>query len=365
MRRRGVRVAGIPIVVDPSWLIIAVLVTGVLFAELASGDGGGLAMAAAAAVAGALAFFGCLLAHELSHSVVARRRGLRVRRIRLFVFGGVSEIEQEAGSPGDELAITAAGPAASLLLAAAFLGAAAAVPSAAGVWDDVLELLAVVNLALAVFNLLPGFPLDGGRVLRAVAWRLTGSFARATRIAVWGGRLIALLLGAAGTGLLLAARDPAGLWWLAIGWFLWLAADRSLTQLRIDERLAGVTIAALAQPTAPAVGPGTPLGALGGGPGFAPLVDEGRVRGLVDLGFVARLPARDRVRWTAGDVAIAVRPLDVVDAALPADQVLAGRSLERPLIVVRDERMEGLVSRQAVADWVAARRPGRFGTLVR
>ncbi len=365
MIRARARVAGIPIAVDPSWLIIAALVTWVLFAELAGGDGEPLAVAGAAAVVGALAFFGCLLAHELSHSVVARRRGLRVRRIRLFVFGGVSEIEQEASSPGDELAITAAGPAASVLLAGAFLGAAAVMPGAAGVWDDLLELLALVNLALALFNLLPGFPLDGGRVLRAVAWRITGSFDRATRIAVWGGRLIASLLAAAGAGLVLAAGDPGGLWWIAIGWFLWVAADRSLAQLRIDQRLAGVTIEALARPGDRPVAPGTPLLALGEGPGIAPVVDGGRVRGMVDLGFVAGLPRRERGRWTAGDVMLPVRPADVVDAHVPADRVLAGRPLERPLLVVRDGRMVGVVTRRIVTEWVAARRPGRFGTLVR
>ncbi len=365
MSRPRVRVAGIPIVVDPSWLIIAVLVTWVLFAELANGDGTRLAIAAAAAVAGALTFFGCLLAHELSHSVVARRRGLAVRRIRLFVFGGVSEIEQEAGSPSDELAITAAGPAASLLLAGAFLVAAWAVPSRAGVWDELLELLAVVNLALALFNLLPGFPLDGGRVLRAVAWRLTGSFARATRIAVWGGRVIALLLGTAGAALLLAAGDPGGLWWIAIGWFLYVAADRSLAQLRVDQRLAGVAIEALAGPVAPPVVPQTPLGAFEESAGYAPVVAGGRVRGLVDLAFVAGLPARERARWTAADVMLAVRPADVVEADRPAADILGGRSLERPVILVRDGRMVGLVARRDVAEWVAARRPGRFGSLVR
>ncbi len=357
--------AGIPVEIDPSWLIIAVLVTWVLFAELTSRGDAGLAVAAAAAVLGALAFFGCLLAHELSHSVVAKRRGLGVRRIRLFVFGGVSEIEQEAGSPGDELAITAAGPVASLLLAAAFLVAAVAMPSEAGVWDDLLELLALVNLALALFNLLPGFPLDGGRVLRALMWRVTGSFGRATRIAVRGGRIIALLLGAAGLGLLLAARDAGGLWWLAIGWFLWVAAHRSLAQLRIDQRLAGVALGALAQPAASPVAAGASLATLAGESGFAPVVEGGRVRGLLDLGFVAGLPARERARWNAGAVMVPLRPADVVDAELPADRALSGRSLERPLVVVSDGRMAGVITHRAVAEWVAARRPGRFGSLVR
>ncbi len=351
------RVAGIPVVVDPSWLIIALLVTWVLFAELAAAENTtGFAVEAALAVAGALAFFGCLLAHELSHSVVARRRGIGVRRVRLFVFGGVSEIEAEASRPRDELAITAAGPAASVALGAAFLLVAWAVPATAGPVDDVLELLAVVNVALAVFNLLPGFPLDGGRLVRALAWRVTGDFERATVIAVAGGRLIAALLALGGVALVVLARDVAGVWWLAIGWFLWTAAGRSLVQLRVEHRLAGVAVSDLMAPAPRAVSPETPLGVLAGSPasGYAPVVAGGRVRGVVDLDFVRTMPPAERAGWSAGDVQHEIRPADVVDAGTGAREALAVMRPDRPLIVVRDGRMVGFLTRRSIDHWMAS-----------
>lgn len=354
------RILGIPIVVDWSWVIIAVLVTWALFVELAARRGAaGLGAVLLVAVAGALTFFACLLAHELSHSAVAMRRGLKVRRIRLFVFGGVSEIEQEASSPQDELAITAAGPAFSLLLAGAFLIVALVVPSSAGPVDALFELLAVVNLALGIFNLLPGFPLDGGRLLRAFVWRATGDYRRATAVAVGGGRLVAALLAAAGVALLLLGGDPAGLWWMAIGWFLWAAAGASLRRVGVEERLRGLRAEALMAAPPPTVAADQPLGDVTG-TGWALVVADGRVRGLLDLDYVGRLGPERRRGWLAEDAMLLVGPADVVDGAAAALDIVGRLDRRAPVVVVRDGRTVGLISRRSLEAWVR-RRPDRPG----
>lgn len=176
-----------------------------------------------------IAFFVCLTGHELSHSVVGRRLGIRVRGITLFMFGGVAEIEGEVPSPSREFAIALVGPAASILLGglAALLAEYAAVRRWPAV-EGVLGTVALVNLGLALFNLFPGLPLDGGRILRAALWRTTGDRDRATRIASIGGRLLVLAL--ACLGILLVGRgDAFGLWYVPMAVFLWFlvrAADR-------------------------------------------------------------------------------------------------------------------------------------------
>ncbi len=349
------RIYGIPIVVDASWVIIAVLATWVLFGELWLGRGdAGAGVVLVLAVVGALAFFASLLAHELSHSVVAVRRGLRVRRIRLFVFGGVSEIEQEAGSPRDELAITVAGPALSLALAGVFLLAALAVPARAGAFDRLLEILAVVNLALGVFNLLPGFPLDGGRVLRAVVWRITGDYGRATRVAVAGGRLIAGLLVAGGLALLVLAGAAEGLWWVAIGWFLWAAAGSTLRRLRVEERLRGVRTAALMRAAPIPVAADLSMAEFEpSGPGpWAPVVRGGRVRGWLDVAHASSLGPQLTAGWKVGDLMEPIGPDDVVDASAPALAVVPRLDDRRPLVVVSNGRMVGMLSGRILADWL-------------
>ena len=186
---------GIPISVHVSWLLVFALVAGSLaagyFPERQPGWG-----AATRWVLGALtslAFFASVLVHELGHSRVALRHGIPIRGITLFVFGGVAQIGREPGSPGAEFRIAIAGPLTSLALAALFggvgtVGGSMALVSVPALW------LARINLAVALFNLLPGFPLDGGRVLRAAVWAWTGSFDRANRAAAASGELLALVL---------------------------------------------------------------------------------------------------------------------------------------------------------------------------
>jgi Zn-dependent protease len=227
VRRVGVRVGrvlGIELSLHASWFLVFALVvwvTGVGFGQiypelpLALRVGMGLVTGAS--------FFVCLTIHELAHAVTARRFGIRVRGITLFLFGGVAEIEGEVPTPAREFAVALVGPAVSLLLGAATALLAVAAEDLP-VLEGVAGTLALVNLGVALFNLVPGLPLDGGRLLRAGLWRLTGSYALATRIAAGGGILVAAILVAVGVWLAVWGGQLAGLWYVPMGVFLWFLA---------------------------------------------------------------------------------------------------------------------------------------------
>jgi len=190
------------------------------------------------AVITGVAFFCSLAAHELAHATVARRFGIGVRGITLFLFGGVAEIDGEVPSPGREFAVAIVGPATSIAIAVAS-GSLAFATDHLG-WEGatgVFVALATINAGLAIFNLIPGLPLDGGRLLRAGIWRITGDFRKATRAASVGGRLLALAL--VGGGLFFASRgDVWGLWYVFIGTFVWTLAGRSARARAPAERPA-------------------------------------------------------------------------------------------------------------------------------
>ncbi len=227
-RLRAGSLAGIPLWIHVSWFAVLGLVVwsvteefGAALPELPLAER--LAMAS---VTG-LAFFACLAVHEVAHAVVARRYAVRVRGITLFLLGGVAEIEGELPSPGSEFAVALAGPATSVVIASVFaLGSRWTHQLGWTGAEGVLFTLSVVNLGVAVFNLIPGLPLDGGRILRAAIWRRTGSFVRATRVAAVGGRVVAATLVAIGLGVSLGG-DPVALWYLPMGVFIWFLARAS------------------------------------------------------------------------------------------------------------------------------------------
>lgn len=231
MRRFRIRVGkllGIPLWVHVSWFAVLGLAIWAVTAEL------GVALPRlplperlAMAVVTGCVFFSCLAVHEVAHAAVARRFGVHVRGITLFLLGGVAEIEGELPSPGSEFVVALAGPGTSVAVGSAF----ALVSEGMGAlgWtgaEAVTFTLAIVNLGVALFNLIPGLPLDGGRILRAAIWRCTGSFARATRIAAGAGRLVAAGLIAVGLVSALLGQ-PAGLWYLPMGVFIWFLAGSS------------------------------------------------------------------------------------------------------------------------------------------
>src|SRR3712207_7467319 len=208
---RAGRIAGIEVRIDSSWAVIALLITYSMYLRLSALypelSGGG---AVALAILSAVLFFGSILVHELAHALVAQARGIRVQDIALFLFGGATRAKVDSRGPGDEFLIAVVGPLTSGLLAALF-------GIAAGLGRDVLSTplagtfgyLAWTNLLLAAFNLVPGFPLDGGRLLRSAIWKASGSLARATRVASVAGQAVGWLLVAGGVAWLLAG-DLAG-----------------------------------------------------------------------------------------------------------------------------------------------------------
>ncbi len=239
---RVARVAGVEVRVDSSWVVIALLITysmylrfSVLYQDLSTWAAAGIAILAA------VLFFGSVLVHELAHALVSKARGIRVQDITLFLFGGATRARVESRGPGDEFLIAAVGPLTSGLLAALFWAvevfAGGALPRSL---TGMFGYLGWVNLLLAGFNLVPGFPLDGGRLLRSAVWRATGSFRRATRIASLAGQAVGWLLVAGGVAFLLAGNLAGGIWFAFIGWFLVQAARASYQDLQVRQMLRGV-----------------------------------------------------------------------------------------------------------------------------
>ena len=239
------RIWGIPLGINYSWFLILALVILLLSSRFSATHPQWAAPEQwGTALITALLFFGSVLAHELAHSLVAVRRGIPVTGITLFVFGGVSQISREPDRPRLELLIAIVGPAASVALGGLFLGIWLLTRSAAQQPVESLHAVSGVlwpsNLLLGIFNMLPGFPLDGGRVLRAAAWGVTGNYHLATRVATLAGQAIAVLLVAASVALAVGLRSPSSLWLALIGAFLFSAATNSQRHTILFRRLQGL-----------------------------------------------------------------------------------------------------------------------------
>lgn len=227
------RLLGIQIRIDPSWILIAALVTynlyvrfGIRFTHLST------ASRVVLGVAVGILFFASVLAHEMAHALTARRRGIEVEGITLFLFGGATHARVDSRGPREELVVSIVGPLTSLVLGGACLLLAQPLG-----WPDEpigwgFGYLGAVNILLGVFNMLPGFPLDGGRVLRAIVWKFTGSLSRATRIARIAGQVVGYGLIAAGVAWLVNDEISNAIWFAFIGWFLVQAARFSDRELR-------------------------------------------------------------------------------------------------------------------------------------
>lgn len=249
------RVFGIRVTIDPSWIVIFLVVAMSLSAGYLPQQLPQASPAARWILGGILAaaLFASVLAHEFAHALVARTRRVRVDEIMLFVFGGVAKMRGEPRDAMSEFLIAAAGPALSvglgiaiLILRGALIGIAPALT--AGLWW-----LGMINISLAVFNLVPGFPLDGGRILRALLWWRMGDFERATIAAARAGQVIALLLIGLGVGMALSTGRLSWLWEALIGWFLWTAAAQSIRVARLRDAVEGLFVYDLLTRRVPAV----------------------------------------------------------------------------------------------------------------
>ena len=363
------RIAGIDIEVNVSWLVILVLLTFSLAVSWfpATVPRQSTLIYWVLGFIAALLLFVSVLLHELAHSLVARARGVPVKRITLFIFGGVSDLEQEPQSPGVEFQIAIVGPLTSLAIGAVTLVAGNLIGPNAPLVAAVLRYLGVTNLLLGVFNLIPGFPLDGGRVLRAIIWRVTGSLRRATRAATLVGQVIAYLFIVAGVFLFFNGDFINGLWFGFIGWFLLQAAQAANSQVMLESVFKGVTVGQLMSPpplTAPANislqqlvdGYLLPHGAR-----TIPVVrsDEGQLAGLVTLADIRRVP---REQWPQTLVGQAMVPLERLHTVRPQQNLndvlplMTGRDVNQLLVVDDVGQLVGILSRDAILRYVEIRR---------
>ena len=289
-----------------------------------------------------------------------------MRRIRLFIFGGVSEIEEEAETPSDELAITLAGPAVSLALGVVFVLLAWPLSSSLEIPSRIGFILGFANLSIAVFNLLPGLPLDGGRMLRALVWRRSGDRSKATRLAVLTGRGLGALLMIGGAALAIISGDIGALWFMAIGWFLYEAASTSAVQEQFLSRIQGLSVADVMRRTEMSVdGESTVAEALelhGWGDKLRamPVSVDGRVLGVFGTREVMRVEATDRGHTPVRDAMSAIGPADIVQIDAPLRRALTPvEGTAGVLVVVDDGEVVGLLTAEELATIFADIRRGR------
>jgi Zn-dependent protease len=318
------RVAGIEVRIDYSWFLVFLLVAFSLSAGYLPSEYPGESELAywLTGLAATLLFFLSVLVHELAHSLVAVRSGIQIPDITLFLFGGVSRLSEDAKEPGTELRIAAVGPLASFALAGLF--------GVLGAWMTeslvaaVVRYLGWINLALGIFNLVPGFPLDGGRILRALWWRRTGSLVEATRVAANLGKSFAVVLMFLGAVQIFAGALLGGVWLIFIGMFLRGIAHANLVDVLLRRSLAGMRVSDLDLEQAVTVPAGLSVQALiddyflrlghhrflvSNGAG-----DEQEPLGVVTLERVKTLPKDDRERKTVGEIMAGLDDRNVVRA---------------------------------------------------
>ncbi|MDD5038917.1 MAG: site-2 protease family protein [Dehalococcoidales bacterium] len=299
-----------------------------------------------------LLLFGSVVTHEIAHSLVANARGLRVRNITLFIFGGVSNIESEPEQPKVEFAMAIVGPLTSLALAGIFWGLAQVVGAKGTPLAAMLDYLSMVNALLAGFNLLPGFPLDGGRVLRSIIWQTTGDLTKATNIAANVGRVFGWGFMALGVFYMLGGNFLSGLWIAFIGWFLSGSADASRREMTLKDHLTGVRVKDVMNTTMECVDNRTSVDELvrenfiQHGRRAVPICKDTQLIGIVTLTDVKKLPQQ---KWAQTPVEeIMTRPpLHTVgqdDDLNAAMKLLAQYSLNQ-VPVLSNGHLVGLLSR--------------------
>lgn len=385
------RVLGIPIRVHVSWFLVLAIVTWTLSREVFEGSP---AVRVASALVAALCVFASVLLHELGHCVFARLFGIQVRRIQLFLFGGVAEIVGEPKRVFDEIVIAAAGPAVSLLLAAGLALVIALKGATIGFTDGasfgealgadllvrILLVVSLANFALALFNLIPAFPTDGGRILRAALWGVLGDYRRATALAAGLGMMFAgafILFGLASALGFTGAVEPersagariGGLWWALIGIFLGRSASQANAHARVSSALRDGRIRDVMLPARAALPPERTLldvlvGA--GGPsasemlleGFPVVGDDGALLGFVEP---ARLHVLPREQWGTARVIDVMTPLagltrlqedDALDALLKVVTDPVGAGVGGGALVFRADSLVGYTSRAELARYL-------------
>jgi Zn-dependent protease len=373
------RVFGIRIGVNTSWFLVLFLfiywLSGPFGAALDDTTTGFMA-----AVAASLLFFGSIVLHELGHALAARREGIGVSGIDLFFFGGVMKMTRDTSSPGSEFRVAAAGPLVTLGIVIVAVALSVAVEgwdrfiddasldsvASATVVNVLLSFLVTMNVVLLLFNLIPAFPLDGGRIARAIAWKITGDRVRATRLAARLGEAFSWLMIAYGVWRVLSDELAGGLWAIVLGWLLGSSARGAVAQSAVTERLEGVTVADVMDSEPVTIPAGTPtlvaydsyFQRYHGWDWFAVVEGDGRYVGLAHRAAVEHAALDEGGGMPVRDVASTSDTDGQVQTDAPLEALLASEPLRRlgALMAVDDAgRLRGVVTREQVMRALQAR----------
>jgi Zn-dependent protease len=361
---RSFRIAtirGIPVNVDSSWIWIAVLAVYTLWARFEArfpglDDGSAIAYA----VFGALLFFGSVFLHELAHAITARLSGIRVEGITLVFFGGFTAARSEEKGPGPAFAIAALGPATSLALGGLFWVTSIATEGTVGPLPGLFGYVGFINLFMAVFNVLPGLPLDGGRMLQAAVWRITRSRAKGTRVAAKAGLGVGVLLFAGAAIEVSQQRLFSAIWLGLIGMFIFHGARASEQQIGIADRLAMATVADAMEPPPSTVPADLTLSETldrylrGHEEEVFPVVDDGKVIGVVSFASARELGSLDPLRLTR-EATIPLERVLVVHPDERLDEVSERLDAGRAALVIRDGELVGAITGGGVYRWATSR----------
>lgn len=361
---RIARIAGIYLDVDPSWIII--------FLFLTWGLSGGYLPAAVPGqdpvlywifgTMASLCLFLSVTLHELGHSLVARARGMEVNRIVLFIFGGASQLEDEPEKPGSEFLMAVVGPAVSFVLSGIFwtIRSSFWAPDEKSLMAVFFGYLALINLVLGIFNLLPGFPLDGGRVLRSILWSRWKDQIRATRVASQVGSGFGLVLMILGGVQIFAGNPVGGFWYVLIGFFLRNAAQESYRQLALKKVLGQKTVGDLMTENPISVEPDLSLSDLAENYILShhhsafPVTEQQTLLGLVQKSRLIEVPRDEWPRKEVRSIMVPVSELPVVSPENPANDFLKMLTKEGGRILVStDGNLKGIISRRDLFDYIA------------
>ncbi len=358
------RINGIPIGLHPSWFIIFLFLTWSLangyFADHASSlPFGGIWVLG---LLTSLLFFGSVLAHELGHAFVALRNDIPVKSISLFFLGGVAEIDREPAAPGEEFRIAIAGPMISLAMALAF-NSLSQISGGLPYLAAAFQYLGRVNLLLGVFNLIPGFPMDGGRIMRAVIWKLTGDYYRATRAASFTGQLVAFGFLAFGAFSVFTGNLMNGIWMGFIGLFLLNLAGSAAAQAKLQQKLDGVNVDQVMSRNYPSVSGDETLEQLvretlaENLQGTYLVIENDRFAGMLTLSEVNKVP---RHLWNRIKVREVMKPIETSVSINPDTPLLTAlREMEtsglRMVPVVEGFQVKGILSRERVRNYLQLR----------
>jgi Zn-dependent protease len=376
------RIFGIRVGVNYSWFLVLFVVIFVLWDSLSDTLNASETTVYVVAVVAAASFFASIVAHELGHALAARREGIAVEGIDLFLFGGVMKMSRETDSPGAEFRVAVAGPLVTLLIIVIASIAAVLIAGEDSFWDAarlsseadaspvevVISLLVSMNMVLLLFNLVPAFPLDGGRIARAAAWKVTGDRHRATRFAARIGIGFGWLLMLGGLALVVLVDGAAfdGIWFGALGWLLASAARGTLAQTRFTEQLAGITVADVMDAEPVTIPAGLPaLRAYDdfflryqGWDWFAVVEEDGRYAGIAHRRAVEHAALQEGGEMPVRDLAAPGAADGQVPADAPLEALLSSEPLRRlgALMAVDAEgRLRGVVTFEQVTRALRAR----------